>query len=180
MHPNATTTKPAEKNNQTGVGRTSTAGYTLETTNELLRDLNFIVTKDYINRKLKGYDDILPTTSYSLTNKVNKTFIFIFDKGGLEFEVIASIDVVNMNVTIVHEIQLGGEPQVAEEPQRTYSALTVDEANKSFYYLVAMGKLEKLTESKYKDAKVESVGINEEEADVIHFRNVFVLSEASY
>jgi hypothetical protein len=42
-------------------------GYTSETNLELLKDLKFLVVKDFINKKLTGYQDLLPSSSFTKT-----------------------------------------------------------------------------------------------------------------
>ena len=44
----------------------------------MLRDLYFIVVKDFINKQLQGYDDILPLKGYSKTQSKLKTYILLF------------------------------------------------------------------------------------------------------
>lgn len=46
----------------------------------MLRDLYFIVIKDFINKQLQGYNDILPIKGYSKTEGKTKTYILIFQK----------------------------------------------------------------------------------------------------
>ena len=89
----------------------------------MLRDLYFIVVKDFLNKQLQGYDDILPIKGFSKTEEKLKKFILLFDKSGVKFEVMAEIGLLTYQAKLIHEIPLSGSvvapvEEVPEAPKR--------------------------------------------------------------
>ena len=128
----------------------------------MLRDLYFIVVKDFINKQLGGYDDLLPIQTYSIVENNMKIFLLIFKKEDSNYEVKAEIGIETYRAKVHHEIKLSGETtEVSLEPTRNYSDIAILEAFKNFYFLIALDKVQRLTTHDYGDAELESVAINE-------------------
>jgi hypothetical protein len=47
---------------------------------DLLKDIKFLVVKDFINKKLSGYQDLLPSSCFSKTETDFKTYMMTYDK----------------------------------------------------------------------------------------------------
>jgi len=60
--------------------KASTLGYETENMISLLKDIAFLLAKDTINKQLIGYNDILPTSGFSLRTKDKTSHILYFSK----------------------------------------------------------------------------------------------------
>ena len=73
----------------------------------MLRDLYFVVAKDFINKQLKGYNDLLPIKAYSQIVDRVKRFLTTFEKpDGSQYEISTIINLLTYKADIEFEHQI--------------------------------------------------------------------------
>ena len=171
-------------NPQTGLWSASpTTDYQLSTSIELLKDVNFLLAKDALNKKVPSYSSILPTAPYSKVNGDIISYLLIFEKqDGFKYEVMLTVNNATKLATFIYDRKIG-IVQVSNAapttPTRVYTPKSIEEVTKSSFFIPAALQVAKSVNN-YQTNMIVAISTNEDEPNIIYYKTIYKINEKFY